>query len=113
MRVVSFPSWFWIATSALETCKEDQDDDAILDSADDGEQQGEPQEVEGLAETDEGAERLAVVVEVVVVVDIADGRNAVAVVAVVDYGRESCAVGELFSVVDVDDVEPLSAKKSK
>ena len=110
MRVVSFLSLFWIEISAPETCKEVQDDDATEDS--DEEQQGVHREGEVLAEMGEGAERLAVVAVVAVVVDIAGGRNAVAVVAVVDYGRGSCVVGELFSVVDVDDVEPLTANKT-
>ena len=88
-----------------------QDDEATGDS--DEEQQGAPLEVEDLAEKGEGAERLVVVAVGAVYVDIVDGRNAVVVVAVVDYDRGSCAVGELFSVVDVDDVvEPLTANKT-
>ena len=110
VRVVSFLSLFLIVISAPETWKEDQDGDATEDS--DEEQQGAHQEGEDLAETGEGAERLAVVAVVAVAVDIAGGRNAVAVVAVVDYGRGSCVAGELFSVVDVDDVEPLTANKT-
>ena len=87
-----------------------QDDEATGDS--DGGQRGAPPEGADLAEKGVGAERLAVVAVGAVVVDIVDGRNAVVVVAVVDYDRGSCAVGELFSVVDVDDVEPLTANKT-
>lgn len=87
-----------------------QDDEATGDSGE--EHQGAPPEGEDLAEKGEGAERLVVVVVGAVVVDIVDGRNAVVVLAVVDYDRGSCAVGELFSVVDVDDVEPLTANKT-
>ena len=71
------------------------------------EPQGEPREEE-VAGKDEEEERLAVVVRVAAVVDIDDGRNAVALVVVVGYERGSCAVGELSSVVDV---ESLTAKK--
>ena len=73
------------------------------------EPQGEPREEE-VAGKDEEEERLAVVVREAAVVDIDDGRNAVALVAVVGYERGSCAAGELSSVVDV---ESLSAKKKK
>ena len=71
------------------------------------EPQGELREEE-VAGKDEEEERLAVVVRVAAVADIDDGRNAVALVAVVGYERGSCAVGELSSVFDV---ESLTAKK--
>ena len=66
------------------------------------------EELKDEAGKDEEEERLAVVVRGAAVVDIDDGRNAVALVAVVGYERGSCAVGELSSVVDV---ESSTAKK--